>query len=81
MTGVESRRIQQRNPYAPVGDFLSNLNNFKIIESTLREGEQFANAFFDTVSALPGPYCPNGPCQASLGGCAGDTWAGEQTQL
>ncbi|TVY13844.1 Mitochondrial homocitrate synthase [Lachnellula arida] len=35
------------NPYQPVGDFLSNVNNFKIIESTLREGEQFANAFFD----------------------------------
>jgi homocitrate synthase len=28
-------------------DLLSNVNNFKIIESTLREGEQFANAFFD----------------------------------
>jgi homocitrate synthase len=37
-----------RNPYQPVGDFLSNVGRFKIIESTLREGEQFANAFFDT---------------------------------
>ena len=36
-----------RNPYAPVPDFLSNVNSFKIIESTLREGEQFANAYFD----------------------------------
>ena len=36
------------NPYQPVGDFLSNVSRFKIIESTLREGEQFANAFFDT---------------------------------
>jgi homocitrate synthase len=35
-------------PYQSVGDFLSNTNNFKIIESTLREGEQFANAYFDT---------------------------------
>jgi len=35
------------NPYQPVGDFLSNISRFKIIESTLREGEQFANAFFD----------------------------------
>ena len=35
-------------PYQSVGDFLSNVNNFKIIESTLREGEQFANAYFDT---------------------------------
>lgn len=56
MTGIETRQAQNaryqpsRNPYQPVGDFLSNVNNFKIIESTLREGEQFANAFFDTVS-------------------------------
>lgn len=31
-----------KSPYQPVGDFLSNVGNFKIIESTLREGEQFA---------------------------------------
>lgn len=37
-----------RLPYESVGDFLSNTKRFKIIESTLREGEQFANAFFDT---------------------------------
>lgn len=36
------------NPYQSVGDFLSNTDKFQIIESTLREGEQFANAFFDT---------------------------------
>jgi homocitrate synthase len=36
-----------KSPYQPVGDFLSNVSNFKIIESTLREGEQFANAYFD----------------------------------
>jgi homocitrate synthase len=40
------------NPYAPVGDFLSNVSKFKIIESTLREGEQFANAFFDTATKI-----------------------------
>jgi homocitrate synthase len=40
------------NPYAPVGDFLSNVGKFKIIESTLREGEQFANAFFDTATKI-----------------------------
>lgn len=40
------------NPYQPVGDFLSNVSRFKIIESTLREGEQFANAFFDTGKSL-----------------------------
>ncbi|KAK3347137.1 HMGL-like-domain-containing protein [Lasiosphaeria hispida] len=40
------------NPYQPVGDFLSNVNSFKIIESTLREGEQFANAYFDTETKI-----------------------------
>ncbi|KAH8811801.1 mitochondrial putative homocitrate synthase [Xylogone sp. PMI_703] len=42
----------RRNPYQPVGDFLSNVSRFKIIESTLREGEQFANAFFDTEKKI-----------------------------
>jgi homocitrate synthase len=40
------------NPYQPVGDYLSNVSSFKIIESTLREGEQFANAFFDTEKKI-----------------------------
>lgn len=40
------------NPYQPVGDFLSNVSRFKIIESTLREGEQFANAYFDTETKI-----------------------------
>ena len=40
------------NPYQPVGDFLSNVGRFKIIESTLREGEQFANAFFDLETKI-----------------------------
>ncbi|KAG9010963.1 mitochondrial Homoaconitase [Tulasnella sp. JGI-2019a] len=41
------------NPYAPrYADFLSNVSNFNIIESTLREGEQFANAFFDTATKI-----------------------------
>jgi homocitrate synthase len=31
---------------------LSNISSFKIIESTLREGEQFANAFFDTEKKI-----------------------------
>ncbi|KNZ72174.1 Homocitrate synthase, mitochondrial [Termitomyces sp. J132] len=44
---------EQRNPYAPrAADFLSNISNFNIIESTLREGEQFANAFFDTKTKI-----------------------------
>ncbi|KAK4056754.1 homocitrate synthase lys21 [Microbotryomycetes sp. JL221] len=43
----------ERNPYAPrASDFLSNTSNWKIIESTLREGEQFANAFFDTETKM-----------------------------
>jgi homocitrate synthase len=37
------------SPYQPVGDFLSNISRFKIIESTLREGEQFAKCV---------PLCP-----------------------
>lgn len=44
-----------RNPYGhgnQVSDFLSNVSRFKIIESTLREGEQFANAFFDTQKKI-----------------------------
>jgi len=42
-----------QNPYGPrYSDFLSNVQNFKIIESTLREGEQFANAFFDTETKI-----------------------------
>lgn len=31
---------------------MSNVSSFKIIESTLREGEQFANAFFDTEKKI-----------------------------
>ena len=42
-----SRRRAAAMPYQTVGDFLSNTSRFNIIESTLREGEQFANAFFD----------------------------------
>ena len=35
------------NPYAPnPSDFISNVPRFEVIDSTLREGEQFANAFF-----------------------------------
>ena len=30
----------------------SSLSNFKIIDSTLREGEQFATAFFDTAQKI-----------------------------
>lgn len=34
---VQPTQQQQRNPYAPrYADFLSNISNFKIIESTLR---------------------------------------------
>lgn len=40
------------NPYSSVSDLLSNVRNFKIIESTLREGEQFANAYFSTETKI-----------------------------
>ncbi|CAG87217.1 DEHA2D13222p [Debaryomyces hansenii CBS767] len=41
------------NPYGPnPADFLSNVSNFQLIESTLREGEQFANAFFSTEKKI-----------------------------
>ncbi|KAI1869080.1 uncharacterized protein JN550_006067 [Neoarthrinium moseri] len=50
--GYTKFETKGHNPYAPVGDFLSNVSNFKIIESTLREGEQFANAFFDTEKKI-----------------------------
>lgn len=54
-TGIQSRENphpHRRNPYQPVGDFLSNISRFQIIESTLREGEQFANAYFDTAKKI-----------------------------
>lgn len=51
-TKSNPRPKKQFNPYQPVGDFLSNISSFKIIESTLREGEQFANAFFDTKKKI-----------------------------
>ncbi|KAL1983428.1 hypothetical protein VTN96DRAFT_10334 [Rasamsonia emersonii] len=58
-TAIRSRQnpfpSANRNPYghnAGVTDFLSNVSRFKIIESTLREGEQFANAFFDTQKKI-----------------------------
>ncbi|KAF5592930.1 Homocitrate synthase [Fusarium pseudocircinatum] len=40
------------NPYSSVNDHLSNVRNFKIIESTLREGEQFANSYFSTETKI-----------------------------
>ncbi|PHH63121.1 hypothetical protein CDD81_6272 [Ophiocordyceps australis] len=51
VAGTQSRP-NRSNPYQPVGDHLSNLGRFKIIESTLREGEQFANAYFDTETKI-----------------------------
>lgn len=44
--------VPSKNPYASVGDYLSNVSRFKIIESTLREGEQFASAWFDTETKI-----------------------------
>lgn len=49
----EKRNPVQQNPYGPnPADFLSNVSNFQLIESTLREGEQFANAFFSTEKKI-----------------------------
>lgn len=45
--------INNKNPYGPnPSDFLSNVNNFEIIDTTLREGEQFANAFYTLDSKV-----------------------------
>ncbi|PWW76918.1 homocitrate synthase [Tuber magnatum] len=52
LSGRHGPHLNSRNPYQPLPDFLSNVNSFKIIESTLREGEQFANAFFDTAKKI-----------------------------
>ncbi|KAG5950788.1 Saccharopine dehydrogenase [Claviceps sorghi] len=53
---ISPRRVNKPHhagsPYQSVGDFLSNTDKFQIIESTLREGEQFANAFFDTETKI-----------------------------
>ncbi|ORY71134.1 HMGL-like-domain-containing protein [Pseudomassariella vexata] len=49
---VANGAFRPSNPYQPVGDFLSNVGRFKIIESTLREGEQFANAYFTTETKI-----------------------------
>ncbi|KAG6007674.1 Saccharopine dehydrogenase [Claviceps pusilla] len=55
-SSVSPRRVNKPHhagsPYQSVGDFLSNTDKFQIIESTLREGEQFANAFFDTETKI-----------------------------
>jgi len=40
------------SPYARITDMLSNVSNFNCIDTTLREGEQFANAFFNTEQKL-----------------------------
>ena len=47
-----TRHFRAANSYGGPADLLSNVDNFAIIESTLREGEQFANAFFDTETKI-----------------------------
>lgn len=46
MTEIMTRALSLRHPHYAL---LATFPNFKIIDSTLREGEQFATAFFDTV--------------------------------
>ncbi|KAI1816068.1 hypothetical protein GGS20DRAFT_539960 [Poronia punctata] len=54
--GTAPHPAQNNNPatsvYSQVQDYLSNVTRYKIIESTLREGEQFANAFFTTEQKI-----------------------------
>ncbi|KNC97064.1 homocitrate synthase, mitochondrial [Spizellomyces punctatus DAOM BR117] len=51
--GAAVESIHTPSAYGPkYADFLSRVDNFSIIESTLREGEQFANAFFDTETKI-----------------------------
>ena len=50
-TRVQPAPHHKSSPYQPVGDFLSNIGRFKIIESTLREGEQFAK-YVATVASF-----------------------------
>lgn len=38
--GPHTPHNPRRQPFGSLGDYLSNVSNFKIIESTLREGEQ-----------------------------------------
>ncbi|KAL6802206.1 hypothetical protein J3E68DRAFT_395542 [Trichoderma sp. SZMC 28012] len=47
-----ARGTPASSPYQMVQDYISNVGRFKIIESTLREGEQFANAFFDLETKI-----------------------------
>ncbi|KKP06302.1 homocitrate synthase, mitochondrial [Trichoderma harzianum] len=47
-----ARGTPASSPYQMVQDYISNVARFKIIESTLREGEQFANAFFDLETKI-----------------------------
>lgn len=43
--GHKAHHNPTRNPYQMVQDYLSNVSNFKIIESTLREGEQVGDFY------------------------------------
>jgi homocitrate synthase len=37
--------VATMKPHVPITDFLSNVARFKIIDSTLREGEQYVSLF------------------------------------
>jgi hypothetical protein len=60
---VQATQQQQRNPYAPrYADFLSNISNFKIIESTLRG----MSAVFMFVFVIPGLTLPGSQKESNL---------------
>jgi homocitrate synthase len=48
----KSQKTSKQHTHPRYSDLISRVNNFSIIESTLREGEQFANAFFDTETKI-----------------------------
>ncbi|KAK0385768.1 hypothetical protein NLU13_6945 [Sarocladium strictum] len=57
MCGTENERAgpaqkPTSSPYSQVQDYISQVGRYQIIESTLREGEQFANAFFTTENKI-----------------------------
>ncbi|OAQ88392.1 HMGL-like domain-containing protein [Purpureocillium lilacinum] len=53
-TPTSASFFENRDTFGESGDFTSssNVGNFSIIDSTLREGEQFATAYFSTAQKI-----------------------------